>query len=248
LNGKTGNYAVKILSPSGGSSYTVLSSSASEAVTAPAASPFSRISTFSTRLPIPAGGYVGLLVPNGLTQGFQESPGGASKFLQASDGGEGATIAGGSLNGTVLYDADIEPDADHDGYGDVTQDSCPAAGGVHDGTCPPKGDTSPPPMLHAKTPKILSVKRDKKGRYAVKIKTLQAGTITAKLTGRLKPKGKTVRLGKAATKRAAKAGTYTLILKPPKAAREGKVRAKLVVSLAAAGFLPAQASKTLKLK
>jgi hypothetical protein len=27
--------------------------------------------------------------------------------------------------GEVLYDADIEPDADHDGYGDATQDGCP---------------------------------------------------------------------------------------------------------------------------
>lgn len=246
LNGKTGNWAVKVLSPSGGSGYTVLRSSASEAVTAPAAPPFSRISTFSTRLPIPAGGYVGLLVPNGLTQGFQESPGGASKFLQASDGGEGATIAGGSLNGTILYDADIEPDADHDGYGDVTQDSCPSSSALHDGSCPvPIGSEG---QRHAKTPEILSIKRDKKGRYAVKVKTLQAGTITAKLTGKLKPKGKTVKLGRAAAKHAAKAGTYTLVLRPPKAAREGKVRAKLVVTLAAAGFLPARASKTLKLK
>jgi len=250
LNGKTGNYAVKVLSPNGGGSYTVLRSSASESVTAPASPAFSQISSFPTRLPIPAGDYVGLVVPNGLTQGFQASPGGASKYAQASDGGEGATIAGVSLNGTILYDADVEPDADHDGYGDVTQDSCPQASSVHDGTCPLKEDIPPPPppKLRAKTPKIAAVKRDKKGRYEVKVKVQQAGTITAQLTGKLKPKAKATKLGRAVTKRAAKAGAYTLTLKPPKAARALKVKAKLVVTLAPAGFLPAQASSSFRLR
>lgn len=70
----------------------------------------------------------------------------------------------------------------------------------------------------------------------------------ARLTGKLKAKAKPRTLGKAATKRVAKAGTYKLTLKPPKAAREGKVKAKLTVTLSAPGFLSAQASKSFKLK
>ncbi len=35
-----------------------------------------------------------------------------------------------------MYDVDIEPDVDVDGYGDVTQDSCPTATSIHEGPCP----------------------------------------------------------------------------------------------------------------
>ncbi len=113
----------------------------------------------------------------------------------------------------------------------------------------PTGSTLVPPAKpRAKAPKIKSVKRGKQGRYRVTVRALQAGTIAARLSGKLKPKGKVVRLGKAATKRAAKAGTYALVLRPPKAARERNVKAKLVVTLSAPDFLPARASKFLKLK
>jgi hypothetical protein len=100
----------------------------------------------------------------------------------------------------------------------------------------------------AKAPKIKSLKRTKKGSYRIKVKVQQLGTITAQLTGKLKPKSKAVKLGKAAKKTATKAGTYALVLKPPKAAREAKVRARLVVTLAPSGFLPARASKSFKLR
>ena len=42
-------------------------------------------------------------------------------------------------NTELLINADIEPDADNDGYGDETQDLCPTHPG--DGDCP---DTDPP--------------------------------------------------------------------------------------------------------
>ncbi len=111
----------------------------------------------------------------------------------------------------------------------------------------PPGE-GPPPVKIAKRPKILSAKPGKKGRYIVKVKVGQAGKITAKLTGKLKPKGKAVKLGKVVRKRAARAGTYALTLKPPKAAREAKVKAKLLVILAPKGYEPAQASKSFRLR
>src|SRR4051794_4581854 len=58
LAAPAGSYRVRVLGPSGGSTYSILGSSAAESV---AASPFGRVTTFETRLPIPAGGYVALL-------------------------------------------------------------------------------------------------------------------------------------------------------------------------------------------
>ncbi len=59
----------------------------------------------------------------------------ATEFHDASDG---STIGepGTARSWEVAYDADIEPDADHDSYGDVTQDSCTSAATVHEGPCP----------------------------------------------------------------------------------------------------------------
>lgn len=250
LSSNNGSFRIRVLGPEG-SGLKVLNSSAVESVSVAPSPPIGKVTSFETRLPIPAGSYVGLASPTQSLPPIALHVSGASA-TEFHDAGDGSVISvpGTARSWEVAYDADVEPDADHDGYGDATQDSCPEAGSVHDGACPPKATTSgpSPPKLHAKTPKILSVKRDEKGRYAVKVKALQAGTITAKLTGKLKPKGKVVKLGKAVTKRAGKAGTYMLTLKPPKAARELKVKAKLVVTLAPAGFLSAQASKTLKLK
>jgi hypothetical protein len=129
LDGETGTYHARVVVPnpaaSGGafSGYTVLHSSAAESVTAPVQPLFSKISTFQARLPIPAGAFVGLSVPSLSDQGFQAS-GGAAVYDEPNDGGDGLTVSGVSHNGTLLYDADIEPDADHDGYGDLSQDKC----------------------------------------------------------------------------------------------------------------------------
>jgi hypothetical protein len=251
LSSNNGSFRVRILSPEGGSGLKVLSSSAVESVSVAPSPPIGKVTSFATRLPIPAGSYVGLASPTQSLPPIALHVSGASttEFHDAADGSL-ISVPGTARSWEVAYDADIEPDADHDGFGDTTQDSCPEAGAVHDGTCPPKATTSglPSSKPHAKTPKIASVKRDKKGRYAVKVQTKQAGTITAQLTGKLKPKGKIVKLGKAATKSTSKAGTYTLTLKPPTAAREQKVKANLTVTLSAPGFLSAQGSKFFKLK
>lgn len=158
LNGESGSYRARVMVPNpaatGGlfTGFTVLHSSAAESVTE-SVPPFSKISTFQTRLPIPAGGYVGLKVPSLADQGFQAS-GGAATFVETNDGGDGITVSGQSHNGAVLYDADIEPDVDGDGYGDVSQDSCPSSASVHEGSCPP----SPPTPIPAARSQITGFK------------------------------------------------------------------------------------------
>lgn len=251
LSSHSDQFRIRVLGPQG-SDLKVLSSSAVESVSVDPSPPIGKVTSFATRLPVPAGSYVGLASPTQALAPIALNVSGASAS-EYHDAPDGAVIAGpGTARAwEVAYDADVEPDADHDGYGDISQDSCPGSATVHDGSCPPGATTEPPPKAErprAKPPKIVSVKRKENGRYVVKVKTRQAGTITAQLTGKLKPGGKVARLGKAARKRAPGPGTYTLILKPPKAARELEVKSKLIVTLAPSGYQPAGVSKTFKLR
>ena len=143
LNGSSGAYRINVLTDnpegSGGAfhAYHVLSIGETGNVTAPTNSAFPKISSFPSRLPIPAGAYVGLTVPGGTIPGFQSSAGGQAKYSRTEAPFPGITgVVGESHNGAILYDADIEPDVDGDGYGDVTQDSCPTSASVHEGPCP----------------------------------------------------------------------------------------------------------------
>ncbi len=93
------------------------------------------------RLPVRAGDRLGLAT------GGQIPTMGALGALAAMGDGERLTLltpsAGTVLSGfRLLVQADIEPDADHDGYGDVTQDACPADGTRHDDCTV---DQHPPP-------------------------------------------------------------------------------------------------------
>jgi len=161
LNGESGPYTLRVLSFLPGSSggvyrtYRVLHSSATESVTAPAGPLFSKISSFQTRLPIPAGAYLGLAKPSGRDFGFQAS-GGSATYSQVENVGDGLAASGETHNGTFLYDADIEPDVDGDGYGDVTQDSCPSSASIHEGRCPvevvPGGEGTPTPAGTGQAP------------------------------------------------------------------------------------------------
>ena len=86
LNGSSGAYRIHVLTDNpGGSSgafhaYHVLSTSETGNVTAPTDPTFSKISSFQTRMPIPAGGYVGLAVPGSTLPGFQSSLGGQATY------------------------------------------------------------------------------------------------------------------------------------------------------------------------
>jgi hypothetical protein len=143
LGGAPGSYRVRIVAPAGGSSYTILRSSAAETVAA-TPSPTEAISTFATRLPIPAGAYVGLNPPPTAPRFLSSAIG--SKYGQLPNAGDGMpAFMSAEVVGELFYDADIEPDADHDGYGDVTQDACPSDGSTQ-GACPLPVDPTPTPV------------------------------------------------------------------------------------------------------
>jgi hypothetical protein len=112
------------------------------------------LNIFEDRLPIEAGATVGI----------DDSPGGWRYFgiaqqsahiawfgqplnpLYQAYGPSGPTGTGTGLE--LLMNADVEPDADHDGYGDQTQDACPTDASTH-GQCPPpttKPAVTPSPL------------------------------------------------------------------------------------------------------
>lgn len=187
LNAESGPYTLRVVSFLPGSSggvyrtYRVLHSSATESVTAPAGPLFSKISSFQTRLPIPAGAYLGLGKPSLHNFGFQAS-GGSATYSEVGNVGDGLAASGETHDGTFLYDADVEPDVDGDGYGDVTQDSCPTSAAIHEGPCPvgmiPGGEGTSTPVGTGQTP-ITSTPADparpvKIGSLAVKPKSFHA--------------------------------------------------------------------------
>jgi len=136
LSNHSDDFAIRTVSPTSGSKFSILASSASEHLAVEPSPPVGRIATFDTRLPIPAGGYVGLATESLDIPSLRSAPG--SSLAKLHDGADGTVYSEpGTITATELaYDADIEPDADHDGYGDVTQDSCPGDASVHDGACP----------------------------------------------------------------------------------------------------------------
>jgi hypothetical protein len=89
-----------------------------------------------------------------------------------------------------------------------------------------------------------------RGRYRVRVRVFEAGKLSARFTGRLKRKAKVRTLGKPVSKRVTKPGTYTIRLKPFREGRkrEDKVKAKLVVSIAPTGYLPARKVRAVSLR
>ena len=137
LSSNSNQFRIRILSPQSGSGLKVLSSSAVESVSVEPSPPIGKVTSFATRLSIPAGSYVGLASPTKSLAPIALSVSGASA-TEFHDAPDGTVISdpGTARSWEVAYDADVEPDADHDGYGDVTQDSCPGSATVHEGQCP----------------------------------------------------------------------------------------------------------------
>lgn len=169
LTRNTSDYGIRVVGPTTGSSFKVLGSSATEHVAFAPSPTIGGITTFQTRLPIPAGGYVGLATAS-MSQPESVFPSPASTLAKLHDGLDGTVYneSGAISTQELAYDADIEPDADHDGYGDITQDSCPRTALEHDGQCPVI-DVFPPPT----TPKITGLEIVPK-KFRVKAKGASA--------------------------------------------------------------------------
>jgi hypothetical protein len=138
--GQPAPLVLKIVRQSAPGSYLITASSPTETVAA------SGSSTFPTRLPVAGGDQIALWVPDtplgkapcnyytgsaGDVQaygfGVSPEPSVGEEFGPTSDQGSGFRLN---------LSAQLEPDADRDGYGDETQDECPAGVAAHAAPCP----------------------------------------------------------------------------------------------------------------
>jgi hypothetical protein len=93
--------------------------------------------TFTTRLPIASGDLVGVDGPASATAplGYRSIPGASNRRFNPPLGeGENRSPVGFGGGFVGLFNADLEPDCDGDGFGDETQDPS-----VLGGTCPIRG-------------------------------------------------------------------------------------------------------------
>ena len=157
--------------------------------------PFHGLGVFEARLPIAAGEYLGVDFPCSSTAPHAD----LSERYYAGGGAtvgnwSGALADGGPFRATsfddpgysLMMNADVEADADHDGYGDETQDACPADAGTH-GACPP--DVAPP-----------SVGAEFKHTYKLRraLRRGIAGAVTSSEAGQVKA---TAKIGRRAARR-----------------------------------------------
>jgi hypothetical protein len=114
---------------------------------------------FDTRIPVKQGDLIGVEGDTTNLAAAKNTGNAGDVFLGTTSAvaGTGATILTGSLGTYTGYlldiSASVEPDADQDGYGDETQDACPADASKFVGPCTPP----PGPVLTvggAKTQKI----------------------------------------------------------------------------------------------
>jgi hypothetical protein len=124
-----GHVTLKVLRPAGGGNVTVLAST-------PPITETAGVNTVAMNLAVQAGDLLGIYTPDGSNCAVA-TPG--SVFYKEPAGGDpavGATIAPTSpAAATIAVSATFEADADHDGFGDETQDSCPTDPSIHTGPC-----------------------------------------------------------------------------------------------------------------
>jgi hypothetical protein len=116
----SGPVRFRVIRPTAGGGYLGAGSVQTPGYSCPA------ICTVRVRLPIKKGDHIAIDGPSGSAAGTRDTPGAKiaifSPFL--ADGEERSSNAEGD-SFELLLNADIEPDADKDGFGDETQDLCP---------------------------------------------------------------------------------------------------------------------------
>jgi hypothetical protein len=121
---------LKVVRPSGGG-VTVVASS-------PVITEVAGVNRVTMNVPVQAGDMLGFYSSDGADCAITTS-GGGSVAVKSAAGGDpavGAQITPSAAGAAQLaLEATFEPDADHDGFGDETQDSCPADPAIHEGSC-----------------------------------------------------------------------------------------------------------------
>jgi hypothetical protein len=117
----------------------------------------------ATRTPISAGEMLAVTGPQGNVGIGAIQPAGGTAAIPATAPDGSSVTTGISSSISDLVDADLEPDADHDGYGDETQDQCPTDAGTQ-GPCPTTRPASTPTGERAAALKRCKKKHSKAKR------------------------------------------------------------------------------------
>jgi hypothetical protein len=146
---QTGPIELKVARPAGNNNLRIIAES--DRVPAEAQTPLS-LFTQQVRIPVQAGDLIGLYVPGGIANfGVTGDPGETfvAKVDDVDRGVGDITDYGAPIQGVVDMSAQLEPDADADGFGDDTQDQCLGESGQENGCAP---QTVPPPVVDSTAP------------------------------------------------------------------------------------------------
>ena len=97
----------------------------------------STVNTFAVRVPVLTGQVLAIHTDvDGLACAVSSTPGDVVSYQAGIDGGTATeyVAAGTDTPYVVNLEAVVEPDADRDGFGDVSQDGCPLGAGTQDAT------------------------------------------------------------------------------------------------------------------
>lgn len=145
------------------------------------------INEFTTRLPIRVGDNIGLSITQATAASDVRykpgvaTPGASAMYFEPElpEGGGGTAPTIVNDQAEVFLSADIEPDADRDGFGDETQDQCPAISGTANGC-----DVTPPvPVLTSYSPQSV-------GSLKIKLSVNEAASFEARATVSYTSKGR----------------------------------------------------------
>jgi hypothetical protein len=126
--------------------------------------------TFATRQRIRAGDHIALSAGGFILVTAAAGP--SAQYAQWAPPLEAVPRSPSTTGGReLLLNADIEPDADADGFGDETQDDCPAAAGPRNGC-----ETTPPETTITKHPKRKVKTRKRKQRLRFKFVSSEPGS------------------------------------------------------------------------
>jgi hypothetical protein len=167
-NGGVGT--IRVLSPTGVTDQYVNGGDVPISVTADA-SPEGHLTTVPARVPIQIGDRLGVSFPSVISPRYLNSDPDALYAIRVEDPPGSPLHArgspalydmhGGGTKAEALVAGTVEPDADHDGFGDETQDRCPVSAGFQ-GVCPATAIPSQGPRKKCK--------RKRKGKSATAAK------------------------------------------------------------------------------
>jgi hypothetical protein len=184
---------LEVFRPAGNNTFTAIGESATEAI-------LGGVNSFDTRIPVQAGDRIGLGSHGGVIYCSEETEPAEEGFVGLVDrlGSEvalGETVTFSELSGAQApVTATLEPDANGDGFGDETQEACPADGSGQ-GPCPPAklAPPSPTPPPSAAPIALSATAAAKKKLLTVSLTSTAQASVTVSGTVKI-GKGKSLNL------------------------------------------------------